>query len=213
MKLRTWVIVAAFIGFIVALSTALYIVREVWIAKAQIDEIDTWSQAKYSSRSTTAELPIEIVGQQFEWRIRYPSRHRLQNDLQLGEHFARETSADQGQADDIHLVNELHLWKGGSVHIHLKSQDVLHSFFVPRMRLKQEAVPGKVTIVTMEAIKSNVAWEPKADDWIPSDEWEFCCGEHTKMRGRLFVHETKADFLKWLKRAEEVRPQRPSQEK
>ncbi len=51
--------------------------------------------------------------------------------------------ADHPQIDDVHLVNELHTWKGADVKIYLKTQDVIHSFFLPNLRLKQDALPGK----------------------------------------------------------------------
>jgi cytochrome c oxidase subunit 2 len=198
--------------FIVLALCALYVLKDLWSAKSQIDE---WSKVKHRGREPrTAELPIEIVGRQFEWRIRYPSSRRFQSDPQLVANFAKETSADQGQADDLHLVNELHLWEGAEVQILLKSKDVLHSLFVPVFRLKQDAVPGKVTTVWLVAHQSNVTWDAEAADWKHGDEWEFACAEHhglarTKMRGQLFVHETKDDFLRWLKRTEEAGLQPP----
>src|SRR5262249_32830147 len=125
---------------------------------ANRQQIEAWSQIKYQPMRPPAALPIEIVGHQFEWRIRYPSSRRLQSNSQLMENFAKESHADQEQADELHIVNELHLWKGGRVQIHLKSADVPHSFFLPLVRLKQDAIPGKVTDVWLEALHSNVKW-------------------------------------------------------
>jgi cytochrome c oxidase subunit 2 len=213
MKVHTWVIVAGSVAVLLALG-GLYIAFDLWAAKTQID---AWSQVKYQSRPPPAELPIEIAGWRFEWRIRYPSSRRIQSDPQLAESFAKEASADHGQADDLHFVNELHLWKGGVVYLSLKSGDVPHSFFVPVLRLKQEAVPGKVTFAWLTASENNVTWDPEAGDWKLGDPWEFVCAEHyaqseTRMGGRLFVHETKDDFLKWLKRAEEGRLHHPGKQ-
>jgi heme/copper-type cytochrome/quinol oxidase subunit 2 len=205
MKTRTWIILASSISVSFALGV-FYVAHEVWVARAQID---AWSNTKYQTTTPAADLPIEIVGQKFEWRIRYPSSQRLQNDSQLAENFAKEANTDQEQADDVHLVNELHVWKNAKVHIHLKSADVPHSFFVPRLHLKQDVEPGKVALIWLEADKSNATRDPEAADWTHGDAWEFMCAEygegHRKMRGELFVHETKDDFLKWLKQAEEVK--------
>lgn len=207
---RKCLIGVGLIGGIVALG-ALSIAPEVLLALVQID---AWSRVKYQATLPPADLPIEIVAQQFEWRIRYPSSRRFQSDPQLVEDFARESAADQGQADDLRTVNELHIWKGGNVRVHLKSADVLHSFFVPMLRIKQEAVPGKVADVWLAVDRSNITWDAEAADWKQGDEWAFSCAEHsgqgpTKMRGRLFVHETKDAFLKWLEQAEKVRLQPP----
>ena len=46
------------------------------------------------------------------------------------------------RADDLFTVNDLHVPVGKMVLVQLKSQDVLHSFFLPNMRVKQDAVPG-----------------------------------------------------------------------
>ena len=47
-----------------------------------------------------------------------------------------------GDADDIHVVNDLHLPVNEEILLDLKSTDVLHSFFLPNLRVKQDAVPG-----------------------------------------------------------------------
>ena len=75
----------------------------------------------------------------------------------------------------------------------LRSSDVLHSFFLPQMRIKQDAVPGLTIPV-----------------WFDSDragKFELVCAElcgwgHYKMRGRLYVHKDKEDFLRWLQHAQ-----------
>jgi cytochrome c oxidase subunit 2 len=206
MKIPAWLIGVASISLVLALGV-LYHLREVWLAQAEVEAL---SQVKYTRPQPAAELPIEIVGQRFEWRIRYPSSRRIESDRELIENFAKESSASQAQADDVYLVNELHMWKRGPVQIYLKSADVPHSFFLPVMRLKKDVIPGQVIDVWLKANDSNVSWDAEVADWKHDEEWQFACVEHsgqgpTKMRGQLFVYETKADFLKWLKRAEKER--------
>jgi cytochrome c oxidase subunit II len=202
MTVRAWLMVVVLISLVVGLG-AYYVVRDIRSAN---DEIDAWSQVKYDSTPPAAiELSIEIVGEKFVWHIRYPSSHRLESDSQLAENFAREVRTDQAHADDVHLMNELHLWKESKVRLYLKSADVFHSLFIPVLRLKQEIIPGQVTDVWLEAVQSNVAWDRKSADWKYGEEWEFVRAEHVRqeMIGRLLVHETKDDFLKWLKQVEE----------
>jgi cytochrome c oxidase subunit II len=202
MTTRAWLMVVVLISLVVGLG-AYYVVRDIRSANA---EIEAWSQVKYDAMPPAAiELPIEIVGEKFAWRIRYPSSHRLQSDYQLAESFAREVRTDQAQADDVHLVNELHLWKQSKVRLYLKSTDVPHSLFIPLLRLKQDIIPGQVIDVWLEADQTNVAWDRKSADWKSGEEWEFVCAEHVRqeMIGRLLVHETKDEFLKWLKQVEE----------
>src|SRR5262249_14933172 len=130
--------------------------------------------------------------------------------------------------DDVRLVNEIHCWKGtrenASVLVQLKTQDVLHSFFLPNLRLKQDAVPGKTIPVWFAATEHNavpytdangekkwrvIGYDPKTGKRDQPDlVWELACAEfcgvrHSLMRGKLYVHETKDDFLAWLKTAQE----------
>ncbi len=130
-------------------------------------------------------LPLaEITGRQFEWRIRYPGRDgRLHTP------------------DDIFEVNDLHVPVGEEVLLALKSEDVLHSFFLPNFRLKQDAVPGMRQMVWFQPTKAG--------------QYDIVCAElcgwgHYKMKGRLTV-ETRADFEAWLeqKRLEQWAHQDP----
>jgi cytochrome c oxidase subunit 2 len=91
--------------------------------------------------------------------------------------------------DDLFTVSDLHFVKNKQVLIYLKSSDVLHSFFLPHLRIKQDAVPG-ITIPV----------------WFDADtagKYELVCAElcgwgHYKMRGTVTVHETEAEFQKWM---------------
>jgi cytochrome c oxidase subunit 2 len=164
---------------------------------------------------------VEVSARQFEWRIRYPSASRM-NDWQKkpaaqGYESATRFAADR-QADDLHLVNELHVWKYKPVLVQLKTQDVIHSFYLPNLRLKQDALPGKTIPVWFMATESNTVrkgdrWEdglgrdPKTGEVKDRDfAWDLLCAElcgwgHYKMQGRLYVHPDKDDYLAWLAQA------------
>jgi len=93
------------------------------------------------------------------------------------------------------------------VRMFLKTKDVLHSFFLPNLRIKQDALPGKTIPVFFDATEANVKWDStktKLESVGKDKDWELACAElcgwgHYKMRGRLYVHETKEDYLHWLK--------------
>ena len=75
------------------------------------------------------------------------------------------------------------------VSVLLRSKDVTHAFYVPQLRVKQDAVPGMGIRVNFTATKEG--------------EYEIACAElcgmqHYKMRGRLLVM-TDAEYEKWLK--------------
>jgi cytochrome c oxidase subunit 2 len=132
------------------------------------------------SRSTWADIKqhipkdgvqVEIVAEQFAWNIRYP-----------GADGKLET------ADDVVSLNQLHVPVGRPVVVTLKSKDVIHSFFLPEFRVKQDAVPGMSTRIWFEGTRTG--------------NWEIACAElcglgHYRMKGFVTV-ETPEDFQKWL---------------
>jgi cytochrome c oxidase subunit 2 len=73
-----------------------------------------------------ADSTIRVVGQQWAWTFTDPGPDNLLDT-----------------ADDVRTTDQLHLVVGKTYHFQLESRDVLHSFFVPAFRLKQDAVPGR----------------------------------------------------------------------
>jgi cytochrome c oxidase subunit 2 len=185
-------------------------------------QVEAWARIKYTSRLdalTQKEdpLPIEVTARQFEWRMRYPNPERLANitkDKKLSARFAKER-----HMDDVHVVNEIHTWKGHTVLVYLRSSDVIHSFNIPHMRVKQDSLPGKVIPVWFTPIRSNTVYNEQKKRWEdgggldakgqPKDRdlvWEIPCAElcgwgHYHMIGRVYVHETEEDFNRWLRAA------------
>src|SRR5205814_4645065 len=97
---------------------------------------------------------------------------------------------DPHAKDDIVTLNQFHMQIDRPVIIHLTSKDVIHSFSLPYMRVKQDAIPG-----TEVAIH----FTPKK---VGSDGFEIACAQlcglgHYRMRGQYAVH-AKSDFEKWL---------------
>jgi cytochrome c oxidase subunit 2 len=86
--------------------------------------VQTWYSVKQDL--PPAERTIRVIGQQWAWTFQHP-----------GPDGKLDT------ADDISLVDELHLQEGVLYHYLLESRDVLHNFSVPIFRLKQDAIPGR----------------------------------------------------------------------
>ena len=87
--------------------------------------------------------------------------------------------------------------------IYLNTSDVIHSFFLPNLRLKQDALPGKTIPVWFSASESNAAWDTETKKTEVSRIWDLACAElcgwgHHKMRGQLYVHSDKANYDLWL---------------
>jgi cytochrome c oxidase subunit 2 len=93
-------------------------------------------------------IEIELYAQQFKWTARYAG-----NDNTLGKANVRLIEgvntlgvdmSDKNSEDDI-VVSELHIPKGKKVHFKMRSQDVLHSAYLPHFRAQMNVVPGMVT--------------------------------------------------------------------
>jgi cytochrome c oxidase subunit 2 len=200
-----------------------------YIAFAQVS---AWADVKYRSHMPPTEsaetgkiaFQIEVSARQFEWRMRYPSPERWaawKNNPQLAGDFAKNP-----HIDDVHVVNELHVWTNSDAKdssepkdypafvVQLRTIDVLHSFNIPHMRVKQDSLPGKVIPVWFRPTRANTKKE--GTRWVdgvrpdgtsdPAQIWEIPCAElcgwgHSRMVGRVYVHPSEDDFLEWLKDA------------
>ena len=134
-----------------------------------IYQMSAWADAKL--RKPDKDPIAAVTGRQFEWRIRYAGKD--------GKLYTR---------DDLQTVNDLHLPVDETVVIAIKSQDVLHSFFLPNLRVKQDVVPGMVQYVWFKANKTG------RYDLVCA---ELCGWGHYKMKGRLTL-ESREKFDRWL---------------
>lgn len=115
----------------------------------------------------------EVTARQFEWRIRYPARGKILKPTP--------------QPDDVYTVNELHVPTGDYVSITLRTDDVQHAFFVPELRVKQDALPGRLIPVWFDVLDTR--------------KYEMLCAElcgwgHYKMKAVL-VAQSQEDFDDW----------------
>ncbi|HEX8963693.1 MAG TPA: cytochrome c oxidase subunit II [Rhodocyclaceae bacterium] len=85
-------------------------------------------------------------------------------------------------------IDELHVPVGTPVRLVMTSQDVIHSFFVPAFRIKQDLVPGRYTTAWFEATRAGE---------YPLFCAEYCGSQHSMMRGRIIAMEPAA-FARWL---------------
>jgi cytochrome c oxidase subunit 2 len=181
-------------------------------------QVRAWSDIKYQTRMPAPDQVFEVTARQFEWRFRYPTAEQNAAMIRGWERGQETQAAAEWQrdphADDIHGINEVHTWKGAKVRFYLKSRDVIHSFFLPHMRIKQDALPGKVIPVWFDSAgihaRANCHFDDSAREWVLDPgmvkESELACAElcgwgHYKMRGLVYIHEDKADYEKWLEHA------------
>lgn len=121
-------------------------------------------------------LEIYVTGRQWMWKIQHPG----------GQREILGYLPTPGDTPDI--GSEMHIPVGVPVKLLLSSEDVIHSFFIPDFRVKQDAVPGRYTTMWFEANK-------------PGRYRMFCteyCGmNHAKMGGWIIAQDP-AEFEQWL---------------
>ncbi len=130
----------------------------------------TWADIK--EHGPPGDVFYQVMAKQFNWEITYPG-----------------PDGKLGTADDVTVENDFHVPVNKVVRIDLSSKDVIHSFFVPSMRLKQDAVPGRIIGVWFEATETGQYEIPCA---------ELCGFGHSGMKGTLYVL-SEEDYAKWLK--------------
>ncbi|MEX1024581.1 MAG: cytochrome c oxidase subunit II [Planctomycetota bacterium] len=157
--------------------TAVPALLLVFIAFSQME---AWNDVKIDLPRgvATAEVPytvdepiFDVWASQFDWRVRYPD----------------ENGNFEG-AGVIESPYDIYVPVDTRVVFRLRSRDVLHSFFVPNFRLKQDAVPGMAIPVWFEAQKTG------SYDLICA---ELCGWGHYKMAGRVHVL-PKDEYAAWL---------------
>lgn len=123
-----------------------------------------WSVSLFLSyaRPPADALEISVVGKQWMWKLQHPNGKRE--------------------------INELHVPQGRAVKLTMATEDVIHSFFIPAFRVKQDVVPGRYTTLWFEPTKVGEYHLFCA---------EYCGTSHSSMRGRVVVMEPQ-DYQEWL---------------
>jgi len=126
--------------------------------------IFTWAAHAFSAlyRAPPDALPVSVEAKQWMWKLQHRNGKRE--------------------------INELHVPLGQPVKLVMSSQDVIHSFFVPAFRIKQDVVPGRYTTLWFTATQLGE---------FPLFCAEYCGSSHSQMLGRIVVL-APADYSRWL---------------
>ena len=133
----------------------------------------TWRSGQLSTRSSQDALHVSVTARMWWWEVRY---------------------RDPATGRDIVLANELHVPVGRKVYVGLSASDVIHSFWVPALGGKMDAIPGRVNGLVLHAGQAGVYRGQCA---------EYCGEQHAKMALHV-VAESQQDFDAWL--AAQARP-------
>jgi cytochrome c oxidase subunit 2 len=154
--------------------------------------IPAWARRVAQFPTENEAVVVRVVAEQFAWNVHYPGRdgkfgrtdiNRISADNPLGL-----VRSDPDAKDDITTINQLNLPVDRPILVHLSSKDVIHSFGLFEMRVKQDAIPGM----------SIPVW------FIPNraGEYEIACSQlcglgHFRMRGFMTI-QTAADYQNWM---------------
>ncbi len=148
---------------------------------------------------------VRVVAQQFAWNVWYPGEDGVfgRQDLALLDEETNPLGLDRTDpagGDDITTINQLYLPVGTPAIIHLTSKDVVHSFNLPNMRIKQDTVPGMSVPVWF--VPTATTAEMRAQTGDDEFRYEIACAQlcgnsHYRMRGFLTVL-PRTEFDSWL---------------
>ena len=154
--------------------------------------IPAWAMRVRPMPADPRAVIVRVVGEQFAWNVHYPGK-----DGKFGRTDPKLVSADNplgldrndaDAKDDITELNQLTVPKDRPVLVHLVSKDVIHSFGLYEMRIKQDAIPGMEIPVWFVPTRAG--------------DYEITCSQlcglgHYRMRGFITV-QSQSDFDKWL---------------
>jgi cytochrome c oxidase subunit 2 len=166
--------------------------------------IPAWATRVKAFPSESEAVVVRVIGEQFAWNMHYPGP-----DGKFGRTDIKLVSADNpigldrtdpNAKDDITTVNQLNVPVDRPILVHLATKDVIHSFGLYEMRVKQDAIPGMdipvwfVPNVTTDDMRRKLG--------KPDFEYEIACSQlcglgHYRMRGFVTV-QSQADFQKWI---------------
>ncbi|MBZ5726431.1 MAG: cytochrome-c oxidase [Acidobacteriia bacterium] len=150
-----------------------------------------WAAVHFDEAPPDA-IPIEVMAKQFAWSFRYPGPDGKfgRADLHLVNDSAGNPMGlddkDPASADDI-VSASLKVPVGKPINLIMHSRDVIHNFFVPELRMKQDIVPGMEIPLHFQADKIGIYEVPCS---------ELCGLGHFQMRTTMQVM-SAADFEQW----------------
>ncbi|MBI4196738.1 MAG: cytochrome c oxidase subunit II [Deltaproteobacteria bacterium] len=136
----------------------------------EVVQAPVWEEIK--QQLPIADYKVRVRGRQFVWDITHPG-----------------ADGQFDSADDIQAVNQLVVPVNRKIVFELEAADVIHSLWIPHLRLKQDAVPGRTIRGWFEATQTGV---------FPLACAELCGSGHGMMKGELHVL-NQPDFEQWIK--------------
>ena len=155
-----------------------------------IYQLGAWHTAKVAEPLDDDCQIVRVFAKQFEWHYQYAG-----------------PDGRFGTKDDVYSAGNFVIPVDKPIKMHMRSRDVLHSFFIPVLRFKQDLVPGKNIVQWVTATETTAEGRAHRARYTTGDEWkkfnyEIACAElcglgHGRMRSIMTILEQK-DFDAWL---------------
>jgi cytochrome c oxidase subunit 2 len=167
--------------------------------------IPLWAARVDGAPPESEALVVQVTGEQFAWNIHYagPDGKFGRTDLKLLDLQSNPLGLDRDDPaglDDITTLNQLYLPVNRPIIVKLRSKDVIHSFGVPELRVKQDAIPGLTIPIWFIATMTTA--DMRAQTGKPEFQYEIACAQlcgigHARMRGFVTV-QTAEEFQTWF---------------
>jgi cytochrome c oxidase subunit 2 len=167
--------------------------------------IPLWAARVDAMPPENEALVVQVTGEQFAWNIHYPGADRVfgRTDIKLLDLQSNPLGLDRSDPaamDDVTTVNQLYLPVNRPIIVRLRSKEVIHSFGVPELRVKQDAIPGLT--IPIWFIPTVTTAEMRTRTGNPEFQYEIACAQlcglgHARMRGFVTVQSAE-EFQQWL---------------
>jgi cytochrome c oxidase subunit II len=155
--------------------------------------IPVWASWKNDFPPRNQAVVIRVVAEQFAWNFHYPGKDGVfgRTDVSLINNTGNSLGLDMKDpyaVDDIVTLNDLHVPVHHPVILEISSKDVIHSFTVNVLRVKQDAIPGMMVPIHFEATQTGLFDVGCA---------QLCGLGHYRMKGQITI-DTPDQYAKWL---------------
>jgi cytochrome c oxidase subunit 2 len=167
--------------------------------------IPIWAARVDSIPPESESLVVQVTGEQFAWNVHYPGADGKfgRTDLKLLDLQSNPLGIDRtdpAAKDDVTTLNQLYLPVNKPIVVRLRSKDVIHSFGVPELRVKQDAIPGLT--IPIWFVPTVTTAEMRTQTGNPEFQYEIACAQlcglgHYRMRGFVTI-QTAEEFDKWM---------------
>lgn len=136
------------------------------------------------------EMTVQVTGARFNWAFTYSAPLSIFPDAVDISTLPASVQEDLKDDNAINVNSpELHLYTGRAVALQMQPRDVIHAFWVPAFRLKQDLIPGRTTTVHVTPVQEGT---------FPIKCAELCGANHGMMVGQVIVHADEAAYNAWL---------------